>query len=297
MKRVLCCALIGLAISFNLAQGQTIQSMPPVVVKAVPEAGSMDITPGETEIRVTFSKEMADNSWSWSTAWQDSTPQFIGKPHYDADHRTCIVKVKLEPNKTYGFWLNSQRFHGFSDTDGHPAVPYLLVFHTKEQSAAVPGPEITAQVWLAKVPADFSLDARNFTIQQLSHSPDTSVASAPRITFFSGQDADVTMRTGSVGDSSIGGQPPVDLPAPGYTVLVRGSVGAGRIHFTVQAIEASAASIAGNARNAAQRSVDSVLVRGDANPGEISFYPTTSVRDGHRLLVALRFDLPRSPAR
>ena len=104
--------------------------MAPVVVKTIPEAGSKNVKPGEFEIKVTFSKEMTDKSWSWSSAWQDSTPEFIGKPEYDADHKTCTVKVKLEPNKTYGFWLNSPRFHGFQDTQNHPAVPYLLVFQT-----------------------------------------------------------------------------------------------------------------------------------------------------------------------
>jgi hypothetical protein len=38
--------------------------------------------------------------------------------------------VKLEPNTTYGWWLNSQNFHGFKDTQGHSAIPYFFVFHT-----------------------------------------------------------------------------------------------------------------------------------------------------------------------
>ena len=105
--------------------------MAPVVVKTVPEAGSKEVSPGVVEIRVTFSKPMMDQSWSWSTAWKDSSPEFVGTPVYDADQRTCVVKVKLEPNKTYGYWLNSQNFHGFKDQQGHSAVPYLFVFKTK----------------------------------------------------------------------------------------------------------------------------------------------------------------------
>lgn len=112
---------------------QDIDSMAPVVVKTVPEAGSKEVAPGETEIRVTFSKPMTDKSWSWSTAWKDSDPTAVGKPHYDADHRTCVLKVKLEPGKTYGYWINSQNFHGFQDAQHHPAVPYLLVFKTAEK--------------------------------------------------------------------------------------------------------------------------------------------------------------------
>lgn len=115
------------------AQALTVDSIAPVVVKTVPQAGTKDVAPGVTEIKITFSKDMADQSWSWATAWKDSTPEGLGKPHYEADHRTCVLKVKLEPNKTYGYWINSQRFHGFQDTEGHPAIPYLLVFQTKAQ--------------------------------------------------------------------------------------------------------------------------------------------------------------------
>jgi hypothetical protein len=28
-------------------------------------------------------------------------------------------------------WLNSENFGNFKDAEGHPAVPYLLVFETK----------------------------------------------------------------------------------------------------------------------------------------------------------------------
>jgi hypothetical protein len=115
------------------AQTQTVESMPPVVVKTVPQSGAKDVEPGTVELQVTFSKEMQDNSWSWSTAWQDSTPEFVGKPKYATDQKTCIAKVKLEPGKTYAFWLNSSKFHGFQDKSGKTAVPYLLIFKTKEK--------------------------------------------------------------------------------------------------------------------------------------------------------------------
>jgi hypothetical protein len=109
-------------------QGQNIESMPPVVTKTIPESGARDVAPGEVEIKVTFSKQMSDGSWSWSSAWKDSVPEMVGKPRYDADHKTCIARVKLEPGKTYAWWLNSANFHNFKDATGHPAVPYLLIF-------------------------------------------------------------------------------------------------------------------------------------------------------------------------
>jgi len=113
------------------AHAQDIASMPPVVVKTFPEAGSKNVSPGIVEIKVTFSKEMMDKSWSPASAWQNSTPEMVSEPVYDADHKTWLMKVKLEAGKTYGYWLNNQRFVNFKDERGHSAVPYLLVFQTK----------------------------------------------------------------------------------------------------------------------------------------------------------------------
>ena len=114
------------------SRAQDIDNFAPVVVKTVPEAGSKDVSPGKFEVKITFSKEMADQSWSWTTAWENSTPEGVGKPHFDADHKTCVWKFKLEPGKTYGWWINSQKFHGFQDTQHHPAIPYLFTFKTKD---------------------------------------------------------------------------------------------------------------------------------------------------------------------
>lgn len=135
IKTLLLTALVATLCQFapQLGRAEDIESMPPVVVKTFPEAGAKDVAPGEVEIIVTFSKEMKDGSWSWATAWKDSSPEPIGKPQYDVDHKTCVIKVKLEPNKTYGYWLNSQNFHNFKDQQGHSAVPYLLTFQTKAE--------------------------------------------------------------------------------------------------------------------------------------------------------------------
>jgi len=107
--------------------------MPPVVVKTTPESGTKDVAPGQVEIKVTFSKEMTDNSWSWSDAWQGSSPAMVGKPQYDAGKKTCTLNVKLEPGKTYAYWLNSEKFRNFKDRQGHASVPYLLIFQTKDK--------------------------------------------------------------------------------------------------------------------------------------------------------------------
>lgn len=132
IKILLTALLLGMACQFapQTVRAQDIDSIAPVVVKTVPEAGTKDVPPGEFEIQVKFSKEMMDQSWSWCTAWENSTPDGIGKPYYKDDHKTCVLKVKLEPNKTYGFWINSESHHGFRDAQNHPAFPYLLTFKT-----------------------------------------------------------------------------------------------------------------------------------------------------------------------
>lgn len=113
------------------AQEITLESAPPVVVKSLPEAGSAGVDPATTEIKVTFSKEMQDKTWSWSTVSDQTFPETAGMPRYADDKRTCILPVKLQPGKTYAVWVNSAKFQKFKDVKGQPAVPYLLVFKTK----------------------------------------------------------------------------------------------------------------------------------------------------------------------
>jgi RNA polymerase sigma-70 factor (ECF subfamily) len=116
--------------SVSRADEVSVQTAQPVVVRTVPQAGSSDVDPKTAEIKVTFSKDMEDGSWSWSQLSEETFPNMIGKPSYLKDKRTCVVKVKLEPGKTYAIWLNSEKFENFKDADGRSAVPYLLVFQT-----------------------------------------------------------------------------------------------------------------------------------------------------------------------
>jgi hypothetical protein len=105
--------------------------VPPVVVETNPESGATNVPPDLTEIRVIFSKEMA-RSWTCAHAWTNSLPTILGEPNYEADRRTCVLRVKLEPNQVYGCWLNSPnpKLRHFRDTIGREAVPYLLIFRT-----------------------------------------------------------------------------------------------------------------------------------------------------------------------
>jgi RNA polymerase sigma-70 factor (ECF subfamily) len=114
--------------------GPSVKELPPVVVETVPRSGDTQVDTAKVkEVRVTFSKEMTDQSWSWSQVSDETFPKTTDKPHYDKDRRTCVLPVKLEPGKTYVIWLNSAKFGNFKDADGRSAVPYLLVFETKKE--------------------------------------------------------------------------------------------------------------------------------------------------------------------
>lgn len=104
----------------------------PVIVSSTPKAGSTDVDPSITEIKVTFSKDMIDGSWSWAQVSDETFPKTTGKPHYEADNRTCVLPVKLEPGKCYVLSLNNPPFTNFVDEDGRKAMGYTLVFETKK---------------------------------------------------------------------------------------------------------------------------------------------------------------------
>jgi hypothetical protein len=134
MKRltIICVAGVGLTAALTRAEDVSVESAPPVVVETAPKAGTSAVDSTLAEIKVTFSKEMHDGTWSWSMLSQESFPNMDGKPKYLADKRTCVLPVKLEAGKTYAIWVNSERFGNFKDTEGRSAVPYLLVFKTKK---------------------------------------------------------------------------------------------------------------------------------------------------------------------
>jgi RNA polymerase sigma-70 factor (ECF subfamily) len=108
----------------------TLDSVPPVVLKTTPTAGAANVDPELTEIKVTFSKDMQDGTWSWVKLSDDSFPPVTGTPKY-LDNRTAVLPVKLKAGTTYAVWVNTKDFGNFKDTGGRSAVPYLLVFKTK----------------------------------------------------------------------------------------------------------------------------------------------------------------------
>jgi hypothetical protein len=132
MKPLAAFFLLAPALSLFSAEELTVATARPVVVETFPKAGSTDVDPKTDEIKVTFSKDMADGGWSWVRESEETYPKTTGKPKYLKDKRTCVLPVKLEPGTTYAVWINTADYQNFTDADGRVAVPYLLVFQTKK---------------------------------------------------------------------------------------------------------------------------------------------------------------------
>jgi len=136
MRLVGVLVFVGMLASVAAAQDEkeiTVETMPPSVVKTVPQAGGTAVDPSLKEIKVTFSKDMmTDRMWAFCQISKDSFPK---RPEgqeirYLPDKRTCVMPVELKADKTYVIWINRGRFNSFRDTKNNPAVPYLLVFRT-----------------------------------------------------------------------------------------------------------------------------------------------------------------------
>ena len=81
---------------------------------------------------MTFSKDMmTDNMWSVVKISDDTFPKLSDEVRYE-DARTFVIPVALEPGSTYALWVNYKQNHAFRDVNGSAAIPYFLVFQTRE---------------------------------------------------------------------------------------------------------------------------------------------------------------------
>jgi len=104
----------------------------PRVVGTVPASGAHDIDASVREIRVTFDADMRPKSWSWVQVDEGRYPKTTGDPYY-ADHRTCVLPVKLKPGTEYVVWINHSQFDNFRSADGRAAKPYEIRFRTADR--------------------------------------------------------------------------------------------------------------------------------------------------------------------
>ena len=122
----------------------------PRVVKTSPAANATEVSPDLGEIVVSFDTPMKTSSHSLVVLGDLEFPEFVGDdPIAFRDGQTCVVKVKLQPNRAYGMGINSATRTGFkSAEDGTAAAPFELRFKTAASatkaaaSAEAAGPHV-----------------------------------------------------------------------------------------------------------------------------------------------------------
>jgi hypothetical protein len=130
MKRLYSIFIIAVIIILG-ASCTEIDTKAPNVVETFPVSGSTDVDPSLSEITVTFDEAMKDGNWSWAYADKNKFPEMTGQPYYRPGHKINVLPVKLEANKEYEIWINSEKFKNFKDQSGNPATPFRLIFRTK----------------------------------------------------------------------------------------------------------------------------------------------------------------------
>ena len=130
MKRPCYFFLIVVTASIGASCTET-DSKAPNVIATFPISGSTDVDPSTSEISVTFDEPMKDGNWSWAYTKKNQFPKMNGQPYYMPGLTKNILPVKLESNKEYEIWINSEKHRNFKDQAGNSAIPFRLVFKTK----------------------------------------------------------------------------------------------------------------------------------------------------------------------
>ncbi len=124
-------AIAALAFA-GAAQAQSSGPAPsaPKVVATYPHDGAR-VPPSIAELKVSYDHRMAEG-WSFATGGEKAFPEVIGPASLSPDHITVILPIRLEPNRSYVVWLNTERYKNFKSEDGEAAEPYRLTFHTTD---------------------------------------------------------------------------------------------------------------------------------------------------------------------
>lgn len=106
----------------------------PKVVSTVPANGAKEVDPGLTVFKVVFDRPMLNESWSLAGDIANY-PEGAGQPYYDASRKTWSAPVKLQPQRTYTFMLNSHVLEDFKSEEGVPLEPVTVTFTTARAKA------------------------------------------------------------------------------------------------------------------------------------------------------------------
>jgi len=129
IKKILIPFSLLLIFGVSISNAQDTEA--PRVIETYPPNGSQDVDPSLSEISVKFSEKMTDKSWSWAYTNKSEFPEINGQPYYRENFTKNVLPVKLQPNKEYIIWLNSQSFSNFKDSSGNSLLPFKYTFKTK----------------------------------------------------------------------------------------------------------------------------------------------------------------------
>lgn len=101
---------------------------PPRIATIWPPIGAKNVDFQLAELRVTFDQDMNQRGYSW-TGGGPTFPKTTGKARW-INRRTCVLPVKLEPDKKYYVGINSYSYRNFRNIAGMPLRPVLLRFET-----------------------------------------------------------------------------------------------------------------------------------------------------------------------
>lgn len=104
----------------------------PKVIKTIPKIGAMQVNPEIQQIEVYFDQPM-QKGFS-CTGGGDSFPEAAGKSYWK-NSKTFIMPVKLKPNHSYRFGINSKSYRNFKSKKGVSSMPVLFTFQTSGNSA------------------------------------------------------------------------------------------------------------------------------------------------------------------
>lgn len=103
----------------------------PKVVSLAPANGATDVDPDRKTITITFDQPMEAASGVIS-GWGPNYPKFLPGSSYDKSGKVLTLPVRLDPSRTYEFWLNRKRFKPIKNRAGVPLEPVNVTFKTRQ---------------------------------------------------------------------------------------------------------------------------------------------------------------------
>ena len=100
----------------------------PRIMAMDPPNGAAGVDPNRRAITVTFSTAMG-GGFSW-TGGGPTFPGGGGKPYWQADQKTCVLPVTLQPNHSYRLGINSPSHRNFKSLSGISVQPTRWTFTT-----------------------------------------------------------------------------------------------------------------------------------------------------------------------